>query len=119
MDSNNDNANDIPAWRNRIDELDRQLVDLLNQRAQAAHEIGRLKQIAHGPVYEPDRERAVLSNVQAANYGPLPPQYLQRIYERIMDVMRRIQLDEVAPQTNSADDRSAAQIEQDGSPGDL
>ena len=34
---------DISDWRKKIDELDRKLVDLLSQRAQAAHEIGKLK----------------------------------------------------------------------------
>jgi chorismate mutase len=39
---------DITDWRKKIDELDRKLVELLNQRAQAAHEIGRLmSQIAN------------------------------------------------------------------------
>ena len=34
---------DISDWRKKIDELDRKLVELLSQRAQAAHEIGKLK----------------------------------------------------------------------------
>jgi chorismate mutase len=34
---------DIADWRKKIDELDRRLVELLNERAQAAHEIGKLK----------------------------------------------------------------------------
>ena len=58
---------DIADWRTCIDDIDRQLVTLLNQRAQAAHQIGRLKHLANGPVYEPERERAVFANVQAAN----------------------------------------------------
>ena len=50
---------DIADWRNKIDELDRKLVELLNQRAEAAHEIGRLKRDGSLPIYEPDRERMV------------------------------------------------------------
>ena len=50
---------DISDWRTKIDELDRKLVDLLSQRAQAAHEIGKLKRGAGMPIYEPDRERKV------------------------------------------------------------
>ena len=34
---------DIADWRKQIDELDRKLVELLNQRAQCAVEIGKLK----------------------------------------------------------------------------
>ncbi len=88
---------DIADWRKKIDELDRRLVELLSQRAQAAQEIGRLKRNTSLPVYEPEREQAVFSNVQQINSGPLPNRELVRIYERIMDVMRNIQKDEIVP----------------------
>src|SRR5207237_9500715 len=81
---------DITDWREKIDELDRKLVELLSQRAHAAHEIGKLKRGAGMPIYEPDRERNVFSNVRSVNPGPLPDRDLLRIYERIMDIMRQI-----------------------------
>ena len=89
---------DIAEWRKKIDELDRRLVELLNQRAQAAHEIGKLKRNVGMPIYEPDREQSVFGNVRKLNQGPLPDRDLLRIYERIMDVMRQIQKEEIAPQ---------------------
>ncbi len=88
---------DIADWRKKIDELDRRLVELISERARAAQEIGRLKRNTNLPIYEPDRERNVFSNVQAINPGPLPNRDLVRIYERIMDVMRNIQKEEIAP----------------------
>ena len=88
---------DIAGWRKKIDELDRRLVALLSERAHAAHQIGLLKRLTSLPIYEPDRERNVLANVQAMNPGPLPDRELVRIYERIMDVMRNMQKDEVEP----------------------
>jgi chorismate mutase len=93
---------DIADWRKKIDELDRKLVELLNLRAQAAHEIGRLKRNSRLPIYEPDRERTVFTNVQQINPGPLPNSDLTRIYERIMDVMRKIQKEEIAPEAEAA-----------------
>jgi len=92
---------DISDWRKQIDEVDRQLVQLLSQRAQAAHEIGKLKRQAAMPIYEPDRERAVFDHVRTLNQGPLPDRDLVRIFERIMDIMRQIQREEIAPQTVS------------------
>jgi len=86
---------DIEDWRRKIDELDAKLVELLSQRARAAVEIGRLKRNTSMPIYEPDRERVVFDNVQAANRGPLPGRDLVRIYERIIDVMRNIQKEEI------------------------
>jgi chorismate mutase len=88
---------DISDWRKKIDDLDRKLVELLSQRAQAAHEIGKLKRGIGMPVYEPDRERAVFENVRGINPGPLPDRDLLCIYERIMDIMRQIQQEEIAP----------------------
>jgi chorismate mutase len=90
---------DIADWRKKIDELDRQLVELLSRRAQAAHEIGKLKRDAGMPIYEPDRERTVFDHVTKVNPGPLPDRDLMRIYERIMDIMRQIQQEEIAPET--------------------
>lgn len=90
---------DIADWRRQIDEIDRKLVELLSQRAKAAHEIGKLKRDLKMPIYEPDREKAVFENARQVNRGPLPDRDLQRIYERIMDVMRAIQREEIAPET--------------------
>jgi chorismate mutase-like protein len=86
---------DIEEWRRKIDELDRKLVSLLSERARAAVEIGKLKRNTSMPIYEPDRERVVFENVQAVNPGPLPGRDLVRIYERIIDVMRNIQKEEI------------------------
>jgi chorismate mutase len=93
---------DISDWRTKIDELDRKLVELLNQRALAAHEIGKLKREAGMPIYEPDREQAVFDNVRRINRGPLPDHDLLNIYERIMDIMRQIQREEIAPEPSPA-----------------
>ena len=86
---------DIADWRKKIDELDRKLVALLSERARAAVEIGKLKRDTSLPIYEPDRERIVFANVQEANRGPLAGRGLGRIYERIIDVMRNVQKEEI------------------------
>jgi chorismate mutase len=102
----------IEEMRILIDELDRQLVELLSERARAAQTIGRLKVATSLPVYEPDRERLVYANVRAANKGPLPDIELTHIYERIIDVMRALQRNELASQRHA---QSAAS--EGGTPG--
>ena len=82
---------DIADWRTRIDELDEQLVALLNQRAAAAVEIGKIKRGNTAPIYEPKREQQVYEHVRAANAGPLTAGEVQDIFERVMDVMRNKQ----------------------------
>jgi chorismate mutase-like protein len=93
---------DIEDWRKKIDEVDRRLVELICERARAVVEIGKLKRNTSMPIYEPDRERIVFNNVQQANRGPLPGRDLVRIYERIIDVMRNIQKEEIVIQAEKA-----------------
>jgi chorismate mutase len=94
---------DIEDWRKKIDELDRELVQLISERARAAVEIGKLKRNTSMPIYEPDRERVVFQNVQEANPGPLPGRDLVRIYERIIDVMRNIQKEEIVTKSEAVE----------------
>jgi chorismate mutase len=87
---------DIEDWRKKIDELDRQIVALISERARAAQAIGLLKQKDALPIFEPGREKVIFQNVRAANQGPLPDIELTHIYERIIDVMRAMQKNELA-----------------------
>jgi len=93
---------DIADWRKQIDELDGRLVELLNQRARAAQEIGKLKRNTSMPIYEPDREKIIFENVRRANRGPLPDHELRHVYERIIDVMRNIQKMEIVDESPAA-----------------
>jgi chorismate mutase/prephenate dehydratase len=70
--------------RDQIDALDRQLVDLINQRLACAAEIGRIKRSQGGEIYVPEREEAVLRQVAAHNAGPIKPEALRAIYREIM-----------------------------------
>jgi chorismate mutase len=82
---------DISDWRQRIDELDEQIVRLISQRAEAAQAIGEIKRTSAMPVYEPKREQAVFDHVRALNPGPLDDAEMLHVYERIIDVMRTLQ----------------------------
>lgn len=82
---------DIADWRKIIDEIDLKLVELMNQRARAAQEIGKLKRNTNSPIYEPDREKLIFENIRRANRGPLDDRALIQLYERLIDVMRKLQ----------------------------
>jgi chorismate mutase len=81
----------LSDWRRQIDEIDRKLVELLNQRSRCALEIGKLKQSANLPLYQPDREQEVLQNAASANSGPLTDAAIRRLFERIIDEARSIE----------------------------
>jgi chorismate mutase-like protein len=81
----------LEEYRVLIDDVDRRIVALLNERTQVVEEIGRVKRASELPIYEPKREEQVFANVTGSNHGPMSPEALRRIFERIIDEMRRIQ----------------------------
>jgi chorismate mutase len=82
---------DLSDWRLKLDDVDRRLVELLNERFGYVVEIAKIKKEKHLPVHEPLREVQVFENVRAANGGPLPDDAVQRVFERILDESRSFQ----------------------------
>ena len=78
------NNDALAALRQKIDDLDRKIVDLLNQRAAVVIEVGKAKLAGGVPIYAPDREQAVFQRVAELNQGPLPQRTLQAIYRELM-----------------------------------
>lgn len=85
---------DIDDWRRKIDDLNERLLALLNERAECALEIGRLKQKMGQPIYAPDREAAVVKHLKGHNDGPLTDGAVERIFLAIMRESRQLELDE-------------------------
>ena len=81
----------IDELRQRIDEIDEQLVALLNARAECALAIGAAKKAAGLEIYQPRREAEVLAHVQAVNAGPLDDGAMKRLFERVIDEARRLE----------------------------
>src|SRR5260370_9811214 len=78
----------LPDWRRRIDEIDKKLVELLNERSRCALEIGKLKQAGKIPLYQPDRENEVIQNAERNTPGPWTDAAIRRLFERIIDEAR-------------------------------
>jgi chorismate mutase len=83
----------LERCRRDIDVLDLRILEVLNQRAAIVGQIGHIKQMATMPIYEPRREEIVFANVTSHNAGPLPSDAVRRVFERIMDEMRKVQRD--------------------------
>jgi chorismate mutase/prephenate dehydratase len=79
---------DLVRLRARIDELDRTIVGLLNERAALALDAGRLKAAAgRDGVRDAAREREVLLRVALANEGPLPQAGLLELYRAFIETL--------------------------------
>jgi chorismate mutase-like protein len=78
--------------RHDIDRVDEVIVRLLNERARVVCEIGRLKKEQGVQIYQPDREKQVLAHVRGiAVEGPLGPEAIARLFERIIDEARTLE----------------------------
>ncbi len=82
---------ELEKYRDLIDDLDRRILALLNERTRIVEEIGRVKHQLDLPIYEPKREDQVFENVTGNNLGPLTPEGVKRVFERIIDEMRNVQ----------------------------
>lgn len=77
-------GDELAALRGRIDTIDAEIVRLVNERAEAAARIGKIKRATGDATYVPDRERAVLDKVLAGNTGPLADRTILAIYRELM-----------------------------------
>jgi chorismate mutase len=84
-------AAQVGELRQRIDQIDDQLMKLLNSRSACAVEIGRIKRRVGLPVYQPEREKWILDRVEKNNPGPLDSGALRRVFERVIDESRRLE----------------------------
>src|SRR5262245_34729054 len=78
-------------WRSRIDDLDNQILNLLNQRAEAARSIGDLKRRQDAPSYVPERESEILRRLTAVNRGPLPKTTVHAVWTEILSKCRTLE----------------------------
>jgi chorismate mutase/prephenate dehydratase len=72
------------ALRGQIDGLDKQLLELLNQRARVAEQVGEIKRAEGTPFFRPDRVAQVIDKIRAANPGPLKAEHVAAIWREIM-----------------------------------
>ncbi|SHG87083.1 prephenate dehydratase [Pollutimonas bauzanensis] len=79
--------------RKQIDALDEQILDLLNQRAVAAQEVGKIKEDfdLDGPVLKPEREAMVIRRLQALNQGPFTAQAIDAVWTQIISTCRGLE----------------------------
>ncbi len=91
----------IDDWRNKIDQIDQKLVELLNERAHYADEIGKIKEQLGLEAYSPKREKEVLENILKYNKGPLNNLALRRLFERIIDESRKLEREAMSERKNN------------------
>ena len=89
----------LEELRDRIDECDKKLVHLINERLKMCKEAGRFKN-AHGiEIRDPEREREVINKVLGGNEGPCPPSVLEKVFRSFIEAA--VMLEEKAVSASS------------------
>jgi chorismate mutase/prephenate dehydratase len=74
----------LAECRRKIDQLDFEMREMLNRRADIARDVVRAKRVLGRDIYDPQREEQVLRRVAAANPGPLSDEAIERIFQAII-----------------------------------
>jgi len=97
----------LAALRQRIDELDRQLLDILAQRLETCHEVARIKEHSDTPIIQPDRVREVVtSRRQYAIDKSVDPDFAEDIMRVVLAETHRIEI--AGRRTDAAPEKSAS-----------
>jgi chorismate mutase/prephenate dehydratase len=86
---------ELETLRSQIDALDRQIVELLNERARLGVEAGKAKTLNGKPIEDAKREREVLVRVAMANNGPMPQDALLALYRKLIETIKRLEEPEI------------------------
>jgi len=81
----------LEELRKAIDACDNEIVAALNKRSEVASEIGRMKAVKGGTIYDPTREEIVYQKVSNLNQGPLPDEALRAIYREIISAAKALE----------------------------
>jgi len=84
---------DIEDWREKINDVDTQILELINKRSEFSIKIGEIKIHKRIPIHSPEREKIIMKRIQKANPGPLSDDGVLRIFERIIDESRKLEKD--------------------------
>jgi chorismate mutase/prephenate dehydratase len=83
---------ELTRLRQEIDELDRRIVGLLNERAELARAVGHEKAaLGRRAIRDRDREREVLLRVSIGNEGPMSQADLLTIFRRVIASARALE----------------------------
>lgn len=82
---------DISGLRKKIDEIDKTLVEMINERAECALEIGRIKKKGERSIFAPEREMQVLAGVLKNNKGPLSDAAMSAVFREIISACRALE----------------------------
>jgi chorismate mutase-like protein len=92
---------ELESLRSQIDQVDERILELLGQRVELVLRVGELKRTTGAAVYDPERERLVLEGLMRRAAPPLDAETVRRIFERLIDESRRLEIAHIAATPSS------------------
>ena len=86
---------DLKDFREEINSIDIELLFLFNRRANLVIDLARIKKQQGKELFDPERERDIFVSLTEKNPGPLTPDAVVRLFERIIDESRRLERTQV------------------------
>lgn len=85
---------ELEQLREKLDQVNLELLEKINERATLAKEIGRVKKALGVPRFDPVRERKMLNLISENNKGPFETSTLQHIFKEIFKASLELQEDD-------------------------
>ena len=82
----------IRELRSRVDQVDRELIHILNERARIVQEIVAIKAERGLPLFDPKREEEIFRRVAEENEGPIYNSSMREIFELILHRIRDLEV---------------------------
>lgn len=83
----------LKKLRKEIDQIDKNIIRMLNSRANITLKVAKVKNLNNASIYSPDRERDVLKKITRINKGPLKDSSLESIYREVMSAALSLEKD--------------------------
>jgi chorismate mutase/prephenate dehydratase len=83
----------IKIHRQKIETIDGQILRLLNERAEVAREVGKVKSEANMDAYSPQREEEILKRLNLPNPGPFPQGAISPVFREIISACRSLEVE--------------------------
>lgn len=88
------NETGLQDLRNKLDSIDNELLNLINERMEIVHQVGVLKAQSGGAIYRPEREKAIIDRLDALNDGKLNRNAIEALFLEIFAISRNLELPE-------------------------
>jgi chorismate mutase/prephenate dehydratase len=85
---------ELQKLRAKLDEIDNNLLDIINERLKIVQKVGEFKQKTGGAIYRPEREREILKRLESINKGPITKSGIEALFLEIFAISRNLELPE-------------------------